>query len=59
MIPAAALAVVAAAHEDARRARGGTRYAATLAVKALTDAGWTIAPSGAPPGRQTGTQDAA
>jgi hypothetical protein len=59
VIPAAALAVVAAAHEDARRAHGSTRYAATLAAKALTDAGWTIAPSAPLPGRQTGTQDAA
>lgn len=59
MIPAAALAVVAAAHEDARRARGGTRYAATLAVKALTDAGWTITPTDTRNAPQTGTQRAA
>lgn len=58
-MPAAALAVVAAAHEDARRAHGGTRYAATLAVKALTDAGWTIAPSTPGTAPQAGAQAAA
>lgn len=55
-MPPAALAVLAAAHEDARRAHGSTRYAATLALRALADAGWHVTPAHAPTGRQTGTQ---
>jgi hypothetical protein len=59
VIPAAAVAVIEAAHEDARRAHGSTRYAARLALTALTGAGWAVTPTPAATGRQTGAQRAA
>jgi hypothetical protein len=59
VIPAAARAVIEAAHEDARRAQGSTRYAATLALRALTAAGWTITPTRTAPAPHARTQAAA
>jgi hypothetical protein len=59
-LPAAAVAVIAAALEDA--ARAGLRdpnAAATQAARALTDAGWTLTPSRTPGAPQTPTQHAA
>lgn len=53
MIPPAALAVIAAAHEDTRRTRGSTRDAARAALRALRRAGWTITPTGVTNGPQT------
>jgi hypothetical protein len=58
-MPAAALAVVAAAHAEAHARRESTPQAVQRAVTALADAGWAITPSATLPGRQTGVRDAA
>jgi hypothetical protein len=58
--PLAARAVMRAAIED--RVRDGVTDPTVLAqaaARALADAGWTIAPTGTLPGRQTGTHAAA
>lgn len=59
MIPDAAAAVIAAAYEDAARRGHTPAQAAARAVRELRRAGWTIAPTGAATGTQTGAQRAA
>lgn len=55
MIPDAALAVLAAAYEDAARSGHNPQQAAARAARELRRAGWTITPTGATAGRHTGT----
>lgn len=59
MIPPAALAVIEAAYEDARRRGENAHRARQRAAHALERDGWTIAPARQSKGRQTPTQHAA
>lgn len=54
MIPDAALAVLAAAYEDAQRHGNTPQQAAARAARELRRAGWTITPTGAANGAQAG-----
>lgn len=57
MIPPAAVAVIAAAIEDATRHGHGPQEAAQAAATALRSAGWTITPTGVENGPHTATQE--
>jgi hypothetical protein len=59
VIPDAAAAVIAAAYEDAARRGHTPAQAAQRAARDLRRAGWTITPTGATRGPQTGAERAA